>query len=232
MVAPIRSYLTYANVMASIAVFIALGGGAYAAIKLPRNSVGGAQIKNNAVTSPKVKDGSLTKNDFKAGQLPAGPQGAPGAPGAPGAKGDTGAQGIQGIQGVQGPPGPTEGTASDYYLINTVSLSTTATLDPSPFTTSRAGRLLVLKFVDAITVQCNGGSGRLFLLLDGSRVPGAVMDNIPSNTTLRGINFTGVTTASVPAGAHSAAIGLDCDGQSSAGTSTLSAEGVSAVVLG
>lgn len=36
----IRGKLTYANVMATIAVFIALGGASYAAIKLPKNSVG------------------------------------------------------------------------------------------------------------------------------------------------------------------------------------------------
>ncbi|HVF80058.1 MAG TPA: hypothetical protein VNA28_17325 [Solirubrobacteraceae bacterium] len=34
------------------------------------------------MTSSKVKNGALLAKDFKAGQLPAGPQGAPGAPGA------------------------------------------------------------------------------------------------------------------------------------------------------
>src|SRR4051794_13795005 len=37
-VSKIRSALTYANVMATVAVFLALGGGAYAALKLPKNS--------------------------------------------------------------------------------------------------------------------------------------------------------------------------------------------------
>lgn len=44
----LRSWLTYANVMATIAVFLALGGGAYA-ITLKRNSVGSKQIKPDAV---------------------------------------------------------------------------------------------------------------------------------------------------------------------------------------
>jgi hypothetical protein len=47
----LRPKLTYANVMATIAVFIALGGASYAATKLPKNSVGSKQIKANAVTS-------------------------------------------------------------------------------------------------------------------------------------------------------------------------------------
>jgi hypothetical protein len=93
------SRLSYANVVATLALFVALGGGAYAAATLPRNSVGRVQIKRDAVNSVRVADGSLTAKDFKAGQLPAGPQGPKGDPGAPGAagaqgpKGDTGAPG-------------------------------------------------------------------------------------------------------------------------------------------
>ncbi len=92
-----------------VALFVALGGVSYAAVTLPRNSVGSAQIKpgavkssdlgTNAVTSAKVQDFSLLKQDFAAGQLSAG---APGPAGPGGPKGDTGAQGIQGVKGDTG----------------------------------------------------------------------------------------------------------------------------------
>lgn len=39
-----------AMVVALIALFVALSGGAYAAINLPANSVGTKQLKNGAVT--------------------------------------------------------------------------------------------------------------------------------------------------------------------------------------
>jgi hypothetical protein len=65
-------------VIATTAIFIALGGGAYAAVTLPKNSVGSKQLKANAVTSSKVKNRSLLAKDFKAGQLPRGPRGATG----------------------------------------------------------------------------------------------------------------------------------------------------------
>jgi hypothetical protein len=58
--ARLRVRLTYANVMATIAVFIALGGASYAALKLPKNSVGTKQIKKNAVTTAKIKKGAVT----------------------------------------------------------------------------------------------------------------------------------------------------------------------------
>jgi hypothetical protein len=74
-----------------------LGGGAYAALKLPKASVGTKQLKNGAVVSSKVGDHSLLAKDFKAGQLPAGPIGP---------QGTQGAQGAQGDQGVPGTPGP------------------------------------------------------------------------------------------------------------------------------
>jgi hypothetical protein len=69
----ISGRLSYANVMASVAVFLALGGGAYAATQLKKNSVGTKQLKKNAVTGAKVKDQSLTGKDInlaKVGTVP------------------------------------------------------------------------------------------------------------------------------------------------------------------
>jgi hypothetical protein len=95
----LRARLTYANVVATVAMFIALGGASYAAFNLPRNSVGTKQIKKNAVTSAKiklgavtgedVKNGSLSASDFGQGQLPRGAEGPPGPKGDPGTPGAT-----------------------------------------------------------------------------------------------------------------------------------------------
>lgn len=79
-----------ATVIAIVALIVALGGTGYAAVTLPANSVGTAQLKKNAVTSLKVKNGSLLSADFKAGQIPAGPAGPAGSPGAAGAAGPAG----------------------------------------------------------------------------------------------------------------------------------------------
>jgi hypothetical protein len=65
-------HLTFANVVACLALFIALGGASYAAFKLPKDSVGSRQLKKGAVTAAKVKPGSLLAKSFKAGQLPTG----------------------------------------------------------------------------------------------------------------------------------------------------------------
>jgi hypothetical protein len=80
MLAGIRQRLTFANVTSVIALFCALGGGAYAAVNLPTNSVGVKQIKKgavtnaklgkNAVTGAKVKDRSLTGSDINLATLP------------------------------------------------------------------------------------------------------------------------------------------------------------------
>jgi hypothetical protein len=76
-----------ALIISIISLLIGLGGASYAAVTVAKNSVGSAQLKNNAVTSAKVKDRSLMAKDFKAGQLPSG---------ARGAKGDKGDQGLPG----------------------------------------------------------------------------------------------------------------------------------------
>jgi hypothetical protein len=67
----IREKLTYANVMATIAVFLVLGGGAaVAAGGLAKNSVGPNQLKKNAVTTAKIKKGAVTGAKIKASSLP------------------------------------------------------------------------------------------------------------------------------------------------------------------
>jgi len=70
--------LTFANVMSVIAVFIALGGTAYA-FQLGKNTVGSKQLKKNAVTAAKIKadaingskviDGGLTGADLAAASI-------------------------------------------------------------------------------------------------------------------------------------------------------------------
>jgi hypothetical protein len=106
-----------AMIVALIALFIALGSGAYAATTLPRESVGTQQLKNGAVTASKLHNGAFTAakiafgtllaKDFKPGQLPSGATGPAGAAGAQGVKGDAGAQGATGPQGVASQQGAT-----------------------------------------------------------------------------------------------------------------------------
>lgn len=102
--------IRYADVMSTIAAFLALSGVAYAAVKLPANSVGERQIKRGAVRSDEVKNGSLARKDFKEGVLPVAESGADGSDGSTGSDGSDGANGVDGAQGPQGPPGP-EGPA-------------------------------------------------------------------------------------------------------------------------
>jgi hypothetical protein len=54
-----RPRLTYANVISTLCLFILLGGGAYAATQLPKNSVGTAQIRKHAVTKAKLGKGLM-----------------------------------------------------------------------------------------------------------------------------------------------------------------------------
>ena len=64
-----RRYLNYANVISTICLFVLLGGGAYAAARLPAKSVGTAQLKAGAVTGAKIKDGTITGAKVNSGTL-------------------------------------------------------------------------------------------------------------------------------------------------------------------
>ncbi len=119
--------------MATIGVFIALGGASYAAVALPANSVGtkalkksavaASKLKRNAVSSAKVKDGTLQRGDFATGTLLQGPQGESGPKGDPGAPGPVPAalpsgktvRGAFDVEGVAG-AGPAVVTGDVSYL--------------------------------------------------------------------------------------------------------------------
>ena len=106
MLRKLRARMTYANVVSTIALAIAIGGGtAYAATKigtkniryhavtaskLATNSVTGSKVKSNAlsgsdirdnsVTSAEVRAGTLLATDFAPDQLPKGDKGDKGDP--------------------------------------------------------------------------------------------------------------------------------------------------------
>lgn len=161
-----------------LALFIALGGTSYAAVKLPKNSVGSTQIKKGAVSESKLSKGVVAKLD-KSGRTgsngatggegargpagPAGPAGATGPTGAPGAtgmagpKGDDGAPGATGPKGDAGPAGPVDAafggpnaTVSPAGLTAELSLGTATVALPS-------GRALVV-ISGEVTLTCGGVS--------------------------------------------------------------------------
>ena len=58
-----------AIVISSAALFMSLGGVGYAAISIPNNSVGPAQLKNNAVTNNKIKNGAVSYKKIQPGSV-------------------------------------------------------------------------------------------------------------------------------------------------------------------
>jgi hypothetical protein len=98
--------------MATVALFVALGGSSYAALKLGRNSVGAraiapnavhrSELANRSVGSGEVINGSLLSEDFR---IP--PRGVKGPKGDRGTTGPVGPRGATGPRGPDGLPGAT-----------------------------------------------------------------------------------------------------------------------------
>jgi hypothetical protein len=156
-----------AMLVALLALFVALGGSSYAALKLPRASVGGKQLKKNSVTSPKVKDRSLLAKDFKPGQLPAAPQGGQGPQGPKGDQGADGATGSALLSGVaDGIPSVSPGTTI-FRRATPSGYSTIATF-PNERATLSPGRALVVRDLAVRTVSDlpAGGTVQVELYVD------------------------------------------------------------------
>lgn len=156
--------LTYANVTATVALFVALGGTSYAALKLPRNSVGPTQIRSGAVGSSELRDRSVRLQDISRSARRSlrgaiGPQGATGAPG------PAGAAAIEHFAAVSASGGLVRGDAKSGGHLNAVgqydvgfaeSVSGcvyTASLGTTDATTAPAGRVTVNDLSGHVGVQ-------------------------------------------------------------------------------
>jgi hypothetical protein len=69
MLKDLRPRLTYANVVATLALFIALGGSSYAALK-----ISGRDIKAHTITGKNIKWNSLGRRQIKESNLSAVPR--------------------------------------------------------------------------------------------------------------------------------------------------------------
>jgi hypothetical protein len=146
MLSKLKRHLTYANVMVTLLAFVVLGGGAYAASKIPKNSVGSKQLKKHAVTPSKIASATIKR--FK------------------GQKGDTGPQGPAGAAGPRGPEAASHGfQASGGTGANSVSASlfgtTVVTVAVPPY------NYLVTSTVEADTADGNSGSILCRLINEG-----------------------------------------------------------------
>ena len=195
-----------------LALFIALGGTSYAAVSLPRNSVGNAQLRKAAVTESKLSRGVQAKL-AKAGKAgPAGPAGVAGPPGPQGpageagSRGDAGAQGDRGAEGIPGPTsagvGGTNTTVIVGGLTTTIGGSTTVTLD-------RPGKVLV-QLYGTFTVKCGPTTScdrTVGVTVGGQTVPGAfaTISGGMGATVSQAVTASGIVTG-LAAGTHTVSI--------------------------
>ena len=170
MIRRVTSRLTYANVMATIAVFIALGGSSYAVLRLPRNSVGTKQLRPGAVRSSDVRNHTLQPSDFstRARQALAGPAG-PVGPAGP--TGPAGANAVKYFASVLPTGRIVRGNANSggrasnpgTYVIgfpdSVSSCSYFATLGTTDSSTAPAGRITVSDAEGRVGVQTYDASG-------------------------------------------------------------------------
>jgi hypothetical protein len=199
-----------ALVISIIALVVAMGGTGYAALKLPKNSVGSKQIRKNAVTSSKVKNHSLLAGDFKAGQLPAGAQGPQGIQGAPG---EIGPQGPKGDKGDQGPAGPTAAAASPFSTPGAA--AGRFVIAHTTITTTAPGALLIdAKDLGAkVTCKPAGVCTAIWgIYVDSQPVPnsGQSLSAAAGGTNGRPVLIYAVQRG-VPAGTHTVELGVVID---------------------
>ena len=143
----IRRHMSYANVIATLALLFAMSGGALAASHYLITST--KQIKPSVLASLKGKNGA---NGAQGAQGAQGPAGLAGSPGAAGGKGDTGTAGTNGTNGEPGKNGKNGKSVT--------STSFTGVTEPAGEPCKKAGgSSLEEEGTGTPTYACNGEKG-------------------------------------------------------------------------
>ena len=201
----LRKRLTFSNVIALLALFIALGGTSYAVTALPKNSVGTQQIKKDAVTGAKVKNGSLSSADFAAGTLLKGDTGASGATGA------TGATGPQGATGAAGPAGAQYSSVDGDSQTNPIESNAVSVASGTIYLDQAGKYAMFARFDTTLTANmCAGGDPVLFLSTDGTVLAKSARPFVDSGSQWDGFVLFGKMNVAQAAGNHTARIMAGC----------------------
>jgi len=200
------------NVLALVAIFIALSGSAAA-----------VQVADTQRPAKSVATAAKSKR---------GRPGPPGPQGSQGAQGQQGLQGLQGIQGIQGLTGPTYGHSKGSTNPSASADSFLNTLSDGSVSPPTTGNLFVYASAPSVIVNCptaatvNGG-----LYVDSVAVPGTGQV-LPENTATILSDF-GVTSDSLSATTHTVAYGFTCAGAETPTTITAAnGTNVGAILLG
>jgi hypothetical protein len=216
----VRSRLTYANTMATVAVFLALGGGAFALSGIPDRggvyhgcvaSSGALRVVAKASSCRRAK---TVKRGSRRVRIPGesaitwnqqGPRGLQGG------------QGVNGVNGVQGPPGPTFGATrigNPFAVPGDPSASPDESSGPAAtfgrlfsFNLPADGKVYVRLLDPSIARDCSSGSAHAGLYLDGAPVP-RTDEQISAVASPHLQEFVSVVAAS--AGSHTVEVREDC----------------------
>lgn len=227
------------NVIAYAALFVALGGTSYGALKLPDSSVGTAQLRDGSVTSSKLASGAVTGSKVKRGSLPgsalntklllAGPKGERGESGPEGRAGSQGPSGLRGSPGADGQPGVAASAFSD----------DTAVPPPGPMDLvikrvsidmPKAGKLVVLDAaLESGTIDNTPNTALVYLAgvyVDGVGIPGTRLDcgcvaPAQATSTLPHFSMPQGSISDIAAGPHTVTLALTRTSGSQANNLTL-----------
>jgi hypothetical protein len=187
------------NAVGYVALFAALGGTSYAAVRLTPGSVTASALKGGAVTHAKlarnsvsgknVINGTLTSSDFAKGVLTAGTNGAAGS------NGSAGGHGTAGTSGPAGPAGAAGANGNSAIIVRargtgTVSgphgATTNVPISNASWTQAPGDVALLTGTVTMTTpASCTGSFGNSFLVqIDGTPATFALAPTAPASSTV------------------------------------------------
>jgi hypothetical protein len=206
----LRPQLSYANVIATLALFLALAGGAVAASQLGKNSVGSKQLKKNAVITAKIKKEAVTGGKVKkdtltgtqinegtlgpvplANAIPAAPVHFVGAAGEPAFQ--SGSHNYGSLEGLANTP-PVSFLKDQNNIVHLEGIAKIGAGGPIPGTLFQlpvgfrppSGSIVITQIPEEVTILILGSN----IVLEGKDLSGLVVASSPKeNVILTGLSF-------------------------------------------
>jgi hypothetical protein len=202
------------NIVAYLALLVAMTGTSYAAAQIANGSVTTRKLAHNAVVSSKIRNEGIRSIDIRNNDLGSGDIRDNSVN-----SGDLQDESVRSVDvqdrslsrsdlAVAAVPGK-----ADLFVSalggDPVAAPDTPTLNAFSFTLTRSEKVLVRFFAGALGVTCSAGTGQVGLYIDGAPVADTLTD-VPAGASPGAVELIAAPT--LPAGAHTVTTGEDCPG--------------------
>lgn len=203
------------NVVAYLALLVAMSGTSYAAVQIANGSVTTRKLANNAVVSAKVRNEGIKSIDVRNNAIGSGDLRDNAVNSSDLQDGSVSSVDVKDRSlmrrdlATAAVPGKADVFVSQPGAGDPVATPDASGIHPFAFTLERSEKVMLRFFAGALGVTCSAGAGQVGLYIDGAPVADTLA-TVPPMADAAAVELIAATV--LPSGARTVSVGLDCAG--------------------